>query len=134
MFDPDDKRRFIISPNSLRLPEPTIRNVFSRAEQLMGSTAAAQDMLRLSPKSFACGIERLATNLGALQELYGSSLQQAQQVLMRSPQLAYRKLEVPKFQSRVAALTESYGHVRPGGCAGGWQQCFLCLLPFTACW
>ncbi|KAI3423410.1 hypothetical protein D9Q98_010627 [Chlorella vulgaris] len=113
MFDPDDKRRFIISPNSLRLPEPTIRNVFSRAEQLMGSTAAAQDMLRLSPKSFACGIKRLATNLGALQELYGCSLQQAQQVLMRSPQLAYRKLEVPKFQSRVAALTEWYGHVSP---------------------
>ncbi|KAI3423415.1 hypothetical protein D9Q98_010631 [Chlorella vulgaris] len=110
---PADKRRFIMSSDSLRLPEPTIRNVFSGVEQLMGSTAAAQDLLLRSPTSFGCGIERLATNLRALQQLYGCSLQQAQQVLLRTPQIAYLMLEAPKFQSRVAALTEWYGHASP---------------------
>jgi hypothetical protein len=121
-FDPDDKRRFITSPGSLRLPEPTIRNVFSGVEQLMGSTAAAEDLLLRSPKSFACGIERLATNLRTLQQLYGCSSQQAQKVLVRTPLLTPLMLEAPKFQCRVAALTEWYGHASPGGCAGGWQQ------------
>ncbi|KAL4854153.1 hypothetical protein ACK3TF_005011 [Chlorella vulgaris] len=112
-FDPDDKRRFITSRGALQLPEPTIRNVFSGVEQLMGSTAAAQSLLLRAPKSFVSGIKRLATNLGALQQLYGCSLQQAQQVLMRTPQIAYLMLEAPKFQSRVAALTEWYGHASP---------------------
>jgi hypothetical protein len=85
----------------------------------MGSTAAAQSLLLRSPKSFVSGIERLATNLRALQQLYGCSLQQAQQALLLAPQLAQLKLEAPKFQCRVAALTEWYGHASPGGCAGG---------------
>ncbi len=84
----------------------------------MGSTVAAQDLLRRSPQSFGCGIERLATNLSALQQLYGCSSQQAQQGLLRTPQLAYLKLEAPKFACRVAALTEWYGHASPGGSAG----------------
>ncbi|KAL4852743.1 Serine/threonine-protein phosphatase 4 regulatory subunit 3 [Chlorella vulgaris] len=112
-FTPADKRRFIMSPDTLRLPEPTIRDRFSGVEQLMGSTAAAQDMLRLSPRSFAAGIKRLAINLGALQQLYGCSLQQAQRVLLHTPQLTHLMLEAPKFQSRVAALTEWYGHASP---------------------
>ncbi|KAI3424058.1 hypothetical protein D9Q98_009421 [Chlorella vulgaris] len=112
-FDPADKRRFMTSPGSLQLPQHTIRNVFSGVEQLMGSTAAAHSLLRRSPKSFFSGIERLATNLRALQQLCGCSLQQAQQALLLTPQLAYRKLEAPKFQCRVAALTEWYGHASP---------------------
>jgi hypothetical protein len=116
-FDPADKRRFMTSPGSLQLPEPTIRNVFSKVEQLMGSTAAAHSLLRRSPKSFFSGIERLATNLRALQQLCGCSLQQAQQALLLTPQLAHRKLEAPKFQCRVAALTVWYGHASPGECA-----------------
>ncbi|KAI3423405.1 hypothetical protein D9Q98_010622 [Chlorella vulgaris] len=113
VFDTADKRRFITSPDSLLIPEPTIRNVYRGVEQLIGSTAAAHSLLRRSPKSFLSGIERLATNLRALQQLYGCSLQQAQRVLLLTPQLAYRKLEAPKFQSRVAALTEWYGHASP---------------------
>jgi hypothetical protein len=105
------------------IPEPTIRDVFSGVEQLMGSTAAAQSLLRRSPKSFACGIKRLATNLSALQQLYGCSEQQAQKVLLRAAQLAPLKLEAPKFQCRVAALTEWYGHASPGGCAGQTSMC-----------
>ncbi|KAI3423420.1 hypothetical protein D9Q98_010636 [Chlorella vulgaris] len=112
-FTPADKRRFIMSPDTLRLPEHTIRNVFSGVEQLMGSTATAQHMLRLSPQSFHCGVERLATNLRALQQLYGCSSQQAQKVLVRTPQIANYKLEAPKFQCRVAAVTEWYGHASP---------------------
>ncbi|KAI3423431.1 hypothetical protein D9Q98_010647 [Chlorella vulgaris] len=118
-FTPADKRRFIMSPDSLRLPEHTIRNVFRGVEQLMGSTAAAQSLLLRSPKSFAAGIKRLATNLGALQQLYGCSLQQAQKVLVRMPLLNAYMLEAPKFQSRVAALTEWYGHASPVGSVGG---------------
>ncbi|KAI3424096.1 hypothetical protein D9Q98_009458 [Chlorella vulgaris] len=114
-FQPADKRRFILSStHSMLIPEPTIRDVFSGVEQLMGSTAAAQSLLRRSPKSFACGIKRLATNLSALQQLYGCSEQQAQKVLLRAAQLAPLKLEAPKFQCRVAALTEWYGHASPG--------------------
>ncbi|KAI3424076.1 hypothetical protein D9Q98_009439 [Chlorella vulgaris] len=112
-FQPADKRRFMTRLGSLQLPEATIRDVFGGVEQLMGSTAAAQDLLRRSPSSFGCGIERLATNLRALQQLYGCSVQQAQKVLMRSPQLAQLKLEAPKFQCRVAALTEWYGYASP---------------------
>jgi hypothetical protein len=97
--------------------------VFSGVEQLMGSAVAAQDLLRRSPKSFACGSQRLDTNLCALQQRYGCSLQQAQQVLLRTSQLAYLKLEAPKFQCRVAALTEWYGHASPGGCAGLTSMC-----------
>ncbi len=118
-FNLADKRRFITSPGSLQLPEPTIRDVFSGVEQLMGSTATAQSLLLLSPKSFVSGVERLATNLRALQQLYGCSLQQAQKILVRNPLLTPLKLEAPKFQRRVAALTEWYGHASPGGCAGG---------------
>ncbi|KAL4852642.1 hypothetical protein ACK3TF_006274 [Chlorella vulgaris] len=113
VFDSADKQRFITSPSSLRLPEPTIRNVYRGVEQLMGSTAAAQDMLLRSPRSFVSGIERLATNLRALQQLYGCSLQQAQRVLLRTPNLTPLMLEAPKFQCRVAALTEWYGHASP---------------------
>ncbi|KAL4852639.1 hypothetical protein ACK3TF_006274 [Chlorella vulgaris] len=112
-FDPADKRRFIMSPDTLRLPEPTIRDVFSGVEQLMGSTADAQSLLLRSPKSFACGIERLATNLRTLQQLYGCSSQQAQKVLVRTPLLTPLMLEAPKFQCRVAVLTQWYGHASP---------------------
>ncbi|KAI3423430.1 hypothetical protein D9Q98_010646 [Chlorella vulgaris] len=112
-FAPAEKRRFIISPEGLVLPETTIRSVFSGVEQLLGSTAAAQSLLLRSPKSFGAGIKRLATNLGALQQLYGCSLQQAQQVLLSTPQLNAYMLEAPKFQRRVAALTEWYGHASP---------------------
>ncbi|KAI3423429.1 hypothetical protein D9Q98_010645 [Chlorella vulgaris] len=104
-FTPADKRRFIMSPGSLRLPEHTIRDVFSGVEQLMGSTATAQSLLLLSPKSFVSGVERLATNLRALQ--------QAQRILVRNPLLTPLKLEAPKCQRRVAALTEWYGHASP---------------------
>ncbi|KAI3424093.1 hypothetical protein D9Q98_009455 [Chlorella vulgaris] len=112
-FQPADKRRFITSSGALRLPEPTIRAVFSGVEQLMSSTVTAQDLLRRSPKSFICGIERLVTNLRALQQLYGCSLQQAPRVLLRTPKLAPLMLEAPKFQCRVAALTQWYGHASP---------------------
>ncbi|KAL4852738.1 putative inactive ATP-dependent zinc metalloprotease FTSHI 3 [Chlorella vulgaris] len=112
-FTPADKRRFIISPEALLLPETTIRSVFSGVEQLLGSTAAAQSLLLRSPKSLGAGIKRLATNLCALQQLYGCSLQQAQQALLLAPQLAQLKLEAPKFQCRVAAVTEWYGHASP---------------------
>jgi hypothetical protein len=121
-FKPADKRRFIMSPESLQLPETTIRSVFSGVEQLLGSTGAAQSLLLRSPKSFGAGIKRLATNLGALQQLYGCSLQQAQQVLLRTSQLSTYVLEAPKFQCRVAALTKWYGHASPGGSAGA-EQC-----------
>ncbi|KAI3424101.1 hypothetical protein D9Q98_009462 [Chlorella vulgaris] len=113
-FQPADKRRIIFSSHhSLRLPEATIRSMFRGVEQLMGSTVAAQDLLLRSPASFGCGIERLATNLRALQQLYGCSLQQAQRVLLRTPHLTPLKTEAPKFQCRVAALTEWYGHASP---------------------
>ncbi|KAL4854177.1 putative myosin light chain kinase [Chlorella vulgaris] len=112
-FQPADKRRFITSSGALRLPKPTIRAVFSGVEQLMSSTVTAQDLLRRSPKSFICGIERLVTNLRALQQLYGCSLQQAPRVLLRTPKLAPLMLEAPKFQCRVAALTQWYGHASP---------------------
>jgi hypothetical protein len=114
------------SPGSLQLPEATIRSVFRGEEQLMGSTAAAQDLLLRSPNLWSTGVERLATNLRALQQLYGCSVQQAKTVLMRAPQLAYLKLEAPKFQCRVAVLTEWYGHASPGGCAG---QTAMILVP-----
>jgi hypothetical protein len=39
--------------------------MFREVEQLMGSTAAAQDLLLRAPSSFGCGIERLANNLRA---------------------------------------------------------------------
>jgi hypothetical protein len=90
---------------------------------MMGSTSAAQDLLRRSPKSFCCGIERLATNLSALQQLYGCSLQQTQRVLLRESQLAQLKLEAPKFQCRVSVLTEWYGYASPGGCAEQTSMC-----------
>ncbi|KAI3423417.1 hypothetical protein D9Q98_010633 [Chlorella vulgaris] len=112
-FDPADKRRFITSPVSLQIPGLTIRDVFRGVEQLMGSTAAAQDLLLRSPKSFGSGIERLATNLRSLQQLYCCSSQQAQKVLVRNPLLNAYMLEAPKFQCRVAALTEWYGHASP---------------------
>jgi hypothetical protein len=88
-------------------------------EQLMGSTAAAQSLLLRSPKSFVSGVERLATNLRALQQLYACSLLQAQRVLLRTAQLNVYMLESPKVQCRVAALTAWYGHASPGGCARG---------------
>ncbi|KAI3423406.1 hypothetical protein D9Q98_010623 [Chlorella vulgaris] len=133
VFDSADKQRFITSPSSLRLLEPTIRNVYNGVEQLMGSTAAAQDMLLRSPKSFVSGIERLATNLRALQQLYGCSLQQAQRVLLRTPNLTPLMLEAPKFQCRVAALTEWYGHASPAAmllapCSGRRVSASLWLL------
>jgi hypothetical protein len=112
--------------------------MFRGVEQLMGSTVAAQDLLLRSPASFGCGIERLATNLRALQQLYGCSEQQAQRVLLRTPHLTPLKLEAPKFQCRVAALTEWYGHASPGGCAGQTlNQSFMtlaaCLCLFNSC-
>ncbi|KAI3424075.1 hypothetical protein D9Q98_009438 [Chlorella vulgaris] len=113
-FQPADKRRFIFGSNeSMLIPEATISSVFRGVEQLMGSTAAAQSLLRRSPKSIGGGIKRLATNLSALQQLYGCSEQQAQRVLLRESQLAHLKLEAPKFQCRVAVLTEWYGHTSP---------------------
>ncbi|KAI3424074.1 hypothetical protein D9Q98_009437 [Chlorella vulgaris] len=112
-FQPADKRRFMTSPGPLQLPEATIRDVFRGVEHLMGSTAAAQDLLLRSPNLWSTGVERLATNLRALQQLYGCSVQQAQRVLLRESQLAHLKLEAPKFQCRVAVLTEWYGHTSP---------------------
>ncbi len=107
--------RFFISPACFELPEATILKVFQGIVELLGSEAAAQQLLRRCPKLFASGTQRLATNLSTLQQQNGCTLEEAGQVLLRAPQVAMYTMDSPKFQRRVECLTEWYGHASQGG-------------------